>query len=252
MSEQLSEDRRKYFRLRLLPRLVRSFRKRWLRLRHGDKPFVAEYYGAKFRADFEDMVSREIALRNFERAQLDGMIEACKRRKPVLFIDVGANAGLYTCVLVAGGLVPRALLFEPDRRNLERLRDNIGLNGIESRTDLRPVAVSAKAGRLRLVPGPGSNTGTSRLNAAVDADGYDVDVVALDEVFIESGKTIALKMDVEGHEVEALRGMERMLRENAGVVQIETSEARDEVMKIMAGFGYRPTARFMHDHVFEK
>lgn len=252
MSEQLSEDRRKYFRLRLLPRLVRSLRKRWLRMRHGDKPFVAQYYGVKFRADFEDMVSREIALRNFETAQLACMIEACKRRKPDLFIDVGANAGLYTCVLVARGLVPRALLFEPDRRNLERLRDNIGLNRIEARTDLRPVAVSAKAGRLRLVPGPGSNTGTSRLNTASGSEGYEVEVVALDDVFAESGKTIALKMDVEGHEVEALRGMERTLRGNSGVVQIETSDKRDQVAKIMEGLGFRLIARFMHDHVFEK
>lgn len=221
-------------------------------MRHGGKSFVTQYYGARFRADFEDMVSREIALHNFERAQLASMIEACGRRRPDLFIDVGANAGLYTCVLVARGLVPRALLFEPDRRNLERLRDNIALNGIEALTDLRPVAVSAKAGRLRLMPGPDSNTGTSRLDAAAGAEGYDVDVVALDDVFATSGKIIALKMDVEGHEVEALQGMERLLRENSGVVQIETGDACDEVVKIMDGFGYRLIERFMYDHVFEK
>lgn len=252
MTVEISDHRRKYFRLRLLPRFVRSLRKRWLRLRNGDEPFVAKYYGAKFCADFKDMVGREIALQNFERAQLDCIIDACKRRRPDLFIDVGANAGLYGCVLLVRGLVPRAVLFEPDRRNLERLRDNIALNSVGSFAEVRPVAVSAKAGRLRLVPGPDSNTGTSRLNASAGMEGYDVDIVALDEILSERGSTLVVKMDVEGHELEALRGMERMLRENAGIVQIETSDNRDEVVKIMADLGYRLTNRFMHDHVFEK
>jgi hypothetical protein len=35
--------------------------------------------------------------------------------KPDVFIDVGANLGLYTCVLLKNRLVPRAILFEPDR-----------------------------------------------------------------------------------------------------------------------------------------
>jgi FkbM family methyltransferase len=243
--------RRRMRRLRFLPRLVRSVRKRIIRFVHGDEYFVAEYYGARFLVRRRDMVAREIALQNFERPQLEYMISACSRFRPDLFIDVGANGGLYSCVLLKQRLVPRAILFEPDRRNFAHLSANLLINGLTEVADSRQVAVGAAPGRLRLVPGEDSNTGASRIVADSES-GYDVEAVRIDDAVALSGGAIAVKMDVEEFELRVIAGMGRTLRENRGIVQIETTTNRMEVVELMRTHGYVQTADFFSDLVFEK
>lgn len=245
--------RRKMTRLRLFPRLARSMRKRYIRLIHGDKYFITKYFGARFLVCWTDVVGREIALRNFERIQLKHLIGACERLKPDAFIDVGANCGLYSCVLLKQGVVPWAILFEPDRRNLLHLRANLLLNGLVETADWRDCAVGSVAGRLRLVPGHSANTGKSRIADKAEAGaGYEVNVIPLDQAVPLVGKTLAIKMDVEGHELHALAGMTHLLRENRGIVQIETKDTRGEVVRIMRSHGYVQVADFYFDVVFEK
>ena len=238
-------------RLRFLPRLARSMRKRVIRLLHGNEYFIAEYFGARFLVREQDMVAREIALQNFERPQLEHMKRACERLHPDLFIDVGANGGLYSCVLLKQRLVPRAVLFEPDRRNFAHLSANLLINGLTDVADSRQAAVGSAPGQLRLIPGAESNTGASRV--ALDGEGgYDVEAVRIDDAVALSGGTIAVKMDVEEYELQALSGMRRTLRENRGIVQIETVKNRIAVVEFMRTHGYEQTADFYSDLVFEK
>jgi FkbM family methyltransferase len=238
-------------RLRLVPRFVRSLRKRYIRLVHGDDYFITNYFGARFLVHWRDMVAREIALRNFERTQLALMTQACARLRPELFIDVGANGGVYSCVLLRRKLVQRAILFEPDRRNLAHLRANLLINNLTGLADCREAAVGAAQGRVRLIPGPDSNTGRSQI-AGDGPGGYEVGVIRLDDVVALSGQTIAVKMDIEGYELQALAGMGRTLQENRGIVQIETTTTRADVVRIMRGFGYEQIAGFYFELLFEK
>lgn len=82
--------------------------------------------------------------------------------------------------------------------------------------------------------------------------GYEVDVVSLDDSVSFSGKALVIKIDVERHELEVLAGMERTLRENAGIVQVEAIETRNDVVSVMKRHGYELVADFFHDLVFEK
>jgi FkbM family methyltransferase len=238
-------------RLRLVPRFVRSLRKRYIRLVHGDDYFVTNYFGARFLVHWRDIVAREIALQNFERTQLTLVTKACARLRPELFIDVGANGGLYSCVLLRQKLVQRAILFEPDRRNLAHLRANLLMNGLTELADCREAALGSAPGRVRLAPGPASNTGRSQI-IGDGSGGYEVEVVRLDDVVALSGKTIAVKIDIEGYELQALAGMDRTLRENRGIVQIETTTTRSDVIRTMRGLGYEQAAEFYSELVFEK
>lgn len=245
--------RRKMRRLRFMPRLARSLRKRYLRLVHGDEYFITQYFGARFLVCWADVVAREVALKNFEQVQLKYLIEGCRRLKPETFIDIGANGGLYSCVLLKLGLVSRAIMFEPDRRNLLLLRTNLLLNGLTERAEWRECAVGSTPGRLRLISAHSGNTGTSRIAGEDErGDGYEVDVVRLDDAVPLAGKTIVIKMDVEGYELTALDGMTRLLRDNRGIVQVESTSTRHQVIKVMHEFGYSQTADFYSDLVFEK
>jgi len=244
------ELKRRITRLRLLPRLARSVRKRYVRAVHGDDFFVTNYFGAKFLVRWGDFVPREISLKNFEQIQLQHCIDTIDRMKPDVFLDVGAHIGLYTCVLLKQTTIPRAILFEPNAPTAAHLRANLLLNGLLNRVEVHECAVSNKAGQMSLETGPDSNSGQAHL--AANGTGRQVRVVAIDDVVDLSGKTLAIKMDVERHEIEALAGMERLLTRNRGFVQIETLDTRAQVIELMKGYGYSMTLDFYWDLFFEK
>jgi FkbM family methyltransferase len=228
----------------------RSIRKRVVRARHGDRTFVTDYLGANFLVRLDNVIGREIAFRSFERDRIENFIALCKTASPDLFLDLGANCGVYSCILLRNNLVPRAVAFEPDRDNADLLRANLQLNDVAERVALHQAAAGEAPGRATLVPGPAANKGQSRIDAA--ADGYAVDIVAPDDVVAAAGKTLAIKIDVEGFECEALAGMTRLLRDNRGIVQIESYDHEPAVMAALTAAGYALVTDMRPDFVFTK
>jgi FkbM family methyltransferase len=228
----------------------RSIRKRVVRRRHGERWFVAHYLGADFLVRLDNGIGREIAFASYERDRIENFIGLCKGAPPDLFLDLGANCGVYACILLRTNIVPRAVVFEPDRDNAALLRVNLMINDLAGRADLRQAAAGQAAGRATLVPGPPENTGQSRLMDG--AGGYAVEVVAVDNIVPLTGKTLAIKIDVEGFEREALAGMAQLLRENRGIVQIESYDHEAAVMATMADAGYALVTNMRPDFVFAK
>lgn len=121
-----------------------------------------------------------------------------------VFLDIGANAGLYTLWL-ASLKIPnlRVEAFEPDPNLCRRLRFNLAENNLD-RVTLNGFALGAEEGTLRLMPGKG-NQGENSLGAS--DEGQPVAVRTLLEVLEEKGirEVAAMKIDTEGHEAEILR-----------------------------------------------
>ena len=121
-------------------RQQRSVRKRIVRRLHGDRQFVSRYLGADFLVRLDNVIGREIGFRSFERDRIENFIALCKTAQPDLFLDIGANCGVYTCILLRMNLIPRAVAFEPDRGNAALLRENLMLNNLVERVDLYEAA----------------------------------------------------------------------------------------------------------------
>jgi FkbM family methyltransferase len=238
-------------------KLSTSLQKRrlWLRDLCGMHPrtVACRYFGAQFIVDLDDVIGYEIAIRRFEWRELKLMIDACRRLKPAIFLDVGANIGLYSCVLGRHKLVRRVVAFEPDRENFARLQRNIALNVLTDIVDARHAAVGDAAGVVRLVTSDAANRGMSRIEPGA-GDGYEVASVALDASVSLRDAIIALKVDVEGYEAQVLTGAEQLLARNGGFAQIEAREdtAAAAVTQRMAGFGWRFVERYGLDLRFEK
>lgn len=127
-------------------------------------------------------------------------------------LDIGANIGYFTILFAQlAGPDGSVHAFEPALANVELLTTNVSTNGYANVT-VHPVAVGAEsgAGRLRLSR---ENPGDHQLVGEPGEDTVDVDVVAVDALLPGIGPDLSLvKLDIQGAEPLALRGMWETLR----------------------------------------
>jgi FkbM family methyltransferase len=135
-------------------------------------------------------------------------------------VDAGAHVGYFTCQ--AARLVgPRGLVlaFEPAPRNYELLTANVWRNGFTNVVCF-PWALGDAPGFAPLHLSA-SNTGDNRLHRGDDAgETVTVRVAALDEVLAIRGPVDVVKLDVQGSEHAALRGMEQLLAASPSVLVV--------------------------------
>jgi FkbM family methyltransferase len=235
-------------------KIRRRFYSPYNKLVHRGRYFICGYFGAQFLVRSANVGGLEISAKIAEHDELKNFLRSAAAIKPDVFIDIGANLGLYTCILMKRRLVPRAILFEPDRRNRVHLGANLLINGLlDANLEIHPLALGAEPGRFRLVPGPERDIGLSQIvETAVEGQGYEVEVVRFDDFVTLTGRTLAIKIDVERYERKVLAGMARTLRDNRGIVQIEVLEARDETVRLMAAAGFKLAQDFGPNLVFRK
>jgi FkbM family methyltransferase len=126
-------------------------------------------------------------------------------------LDCGANYG-YWSVLVSSAPFgsQRAIAIEPSSENFSKLANNADING--NRFDVMKCAIGAGRGTARL-----SGTKHEAFSIAGDQDGgEEVPVIALDDL-LDDGKIspdgkYLIKLDVEGVEVEAMKGGARLMK----------------------------------------
>ena len=139
-------------------------------------------------------------------------IEALLDRDVRLCVDVGGNVGNYTAALLKRFPEARVVTFEPSSTNIALLRDRFGS---EPRVTLVPAAVSSTAGEAQLfsdVPGSGLGSLTKRdlshLNLSFE-ETESVQTIRLEDYWrdtLQGQRIDILKLDIEGHELDALQG----------------------------------------------
>ncbi len=128
-------------------------------------------------------------------------------------LDLGAHVGYFTLLLAKlVGPRGRVVAFEPHPENFALLSKNVRENGYGN-VSLYQAAVAERSGRGWLLSEPSSSFCHRLGQAPTDPSAIEVDTVALDEELAGLAGTIRwVKMDVEGAEVAALRGMERVIQ----------------------------------------
>jgi FkbM family methyltransferase len=160
-------------------------------------------------------------------------------------IDVGANIGYFTLMMAAkGGPRGRVYAYEPEQANFAMLEENVSL----AREQGLPVvatraAVSGRKGSVVLVRGEESTLHQVRPVESSDTVADEVvPCVNLAEDLRErgvDGPIKLVKIDVEGHEAEVLRGSIDFLA--SGIVKFVVLEVTPgaialEIAEILRGF----------------
>jgi FkbM family methyltransferase len=134
------------------------------------------------------------------------------------FLDVGAHVGYFT-LLASRRVGPRGLVvaFEPAPRNFELLLANVWRNGL-SNVFCLPYAVGVSHGFAELHLSP-DNTGDNRLFVSDEGrETATVRTAALDTLYWLRPPVDVVKVDVQGAEEAAVRGMEELLTRSPTVV----------------------------------
>lgn len=158
-----------------------------------------------------------------------------------LFLDIGANVGVYS--IWAGELGAEVIAMEPAEDTFALLVENIDLND----HNVKPIRAAA-----------GATCGPAQFTAGLDcANRLDPDNVSRDpsttvemvtiDAIIQDQYVAGMKIDVEGFELEVLRGCEQALNDRRiGLMQLEwnsTSETavgtdRAPVKEFLSKYGY--------------
>lgn len=146
------------------------------------------------------------------------------------FIDVGANIGLISifasyCV----GNNGKVLAYEALPRTAELLQENIALNRVKN-IEVNKFALGSTEGSAMIYENWQINRGgASLLVKTEDSIAIEVEIYQLDTVLPEDYRPKMIKIDVEGFELEVLKGAKETIRKFHPVLIVELSENRKNV-----------------------
>lgn len=162
--------------------------------------------------------------------------------------DVGGYEGVFTLFFArrigAGG---RLVTFEPNPHNYAKILENVRLNGFHN-VEVRPIAVGSHAGRATLVfptdeTARGSLVGDiqDQIRHEKSVEAADVEIDSLDhQLALGLPEPDFVKIDVEGFELDVLRGMGGLLarRRPELYIEIHGADMRKKLENVSAVVEY--------------
>ncbi len=171
--------------------------------------------------------------------------------QPFVFLDIGANLGLFSLLAARNPNCRRVIAIEPLPPVFERLEANVKHSGAGTIELLRGAIHAASATSVAMSFDP-AHTGMSKVLAAGSA-GIVVPVIAadaLDQRLDREGERIVAKIDVEGSEpdvIAVLRRMRSYSRLREIIIEISQSnlgaERRELLLRMLAEDGFAEHSR---------
>ena len=202
------------------------------------RPLVRFPAGVRLRLDLRESLQRDFYFGLYDQREL--RLVARYLRDGGDFVDVGAHVGMYAvraAVELRGR--GRVLAFEPNPNARAQLVENLALNDC-SNAIVVAAAATASAGRVDLHVPASDDPSFSSLEGGrfAEREPLEIETTTLDDAVAEHGLRPAIvKIDVEGGEVDVLRGAVRTIADARPVFLVEVSEQSGrDVEGLLAGY----------------
>ena len=206
--------------------------------------------GCEIRCDLRQYVDRHIFFVGlYEPVELYLLMQLLEPGHTV--VDGGANVGLYSIMMsTAVGQGGSVHAFEPVPATHATLGDNIGRNRLANVT-VSNAALSDQPGvvSLGLAADKVGNDGAFGVGHHAPITAIDVTTITLDEYAVghNLNRIDFVKLDVEGSEFRALRGMLRILKRDEPMLLVEICQATarragfevNDILDLLGPLGYR-------------
>ena len=176
-------------------------------------------------------IDREIYLKGFyEKEQIEYLDKISKNDKIDFFLDIGANIGYYSLFFKD---IKNVHAFEPNKENFKQLKKNIEINN--TNIVIHNIACSENSGDKIIWYTDKNKMGGSSIYNENDPEllKYKKEEIKfekvkgkkLDDIIDIRNNNLLIKIDVERHEIDVLKGAcEKILRNNNVIMQIEIQE----------------------------
>lgn len=158
-------------------------------------------------------------------------------------IDIGALHGVYALAAKCLNPQARVIAFEPVESSYQRVVENADVNGFDIGAER--AAVSDRTGSAVIFDSPKWGHARSSLERPPPAQYVEIDVqtFSLDD-YMQQKKVASvdlIKIDIEGHEAAAVRGMSELIARSKPTILIEvlTDDAGTALLGMLEPHGYR-------------
>ncbi len=186
-----------------------------------------------------------------ETEMLSGVLS--RLRPGDAFLDAGSNLGIFTVFAAkAVGFRGMVLAFEPEAAAYSRLMENIRLNDLHNVKVFRLALSDIRATRKLILGDAGAVSQSAHL---ADDGGPSEVVETVDYDWLAANQSLPIprvvKMDVEGHEFAALKGMSATLSNQSCTalyceihpLSLPTGVGTEQVIGLIQSFGFDSSKR---------
>jgi FkbM family methyltransferase len=218
---------------KLLRRLV-------MRRLERDGGVDVERWGVKLRLHPRDNGCEKALLftpHTYDRVELHALErEIANSASEFVFVDVGANVGLFSLFVATHCPHARILAIEPEPGNIARLRFSLD-NNPDVQIEVLEAAAAAAPGEVWLKLDTRDRGGTHTRGR----DGIRVKAITLADAVRPLGRVDAMKIDIEGMELDVLgeffRSADRQLWPRLLIVEVTRDDPRGLIAKLRSA-GY--------------
>lgn len=164
-------------------------------------------------------------------------------------LECGANIGYYTLLALHSKKNCRVIAFEPVKENVDLLKKNLILNNCKDRVKIYPFAVGEKNKIANFYVSSLSNAGGMASKTFNSVETRKVRTVKLDTFLKSEDKIDYVRMDVEGYEINIIKGMHGILSGNRRPKKLfieihptylsKLGSSINEFIKLVLNYGYK-------------
>ena len=206
---------------------------------NSKKEFIVNFKNIRLFINIKDPIDKIIFYKNeYEEKQIKFLYDWVKKNKPNIFIDIGANFGIYSLRISKLFQILKVIAFEPVLTTFNKLKMNIKINNLGRRIKTYNIGLSNTNGLKKMVA-------LKRRNY-IQSGGFSFNIpkrkltneeitqyhktIKGDGILKFKKKKIVIKIDVEGYENKVLFGIKNLLNNNKILLQIEIFD--DNLKKI--------------------
>jgi FkbM family methyltransferase len=208
-------------------RLVEATR-RWTTTQEPLTATVGDGY--QMQLELSDLVQRGIYFSGYYEPEFARLLKVALRPGDT-FVDCGANVGQFS--IIAARRVTqsgRVISIEPEPRNCAQLKTNLKINGLTNALVFE-LALSDQRGEMDFfIRGPEAGFTNRGVHSFYEHDDWlnplkiTTRVALLDDLLQDEASVDVIKMDIEGAELNALKGAVRTLSRFDPLIFLEANE----------------------------
>jgi FkbM family methyltransferase len=196
----------------------------------GKEEILIKSQNINLLIEIRDPIEREIFFNlSYEEEQIATLVELSKKNKQDFFLDIGSNCGYYALFIAKTFPSTHVIAFEPIKKTYDKLIKNIHLNDLNNQIQTFNFGLSDTNDEVQMrtlikkgfAQSGGFTVNDKNRELKKNETLLKANLKIGDEIIKFINKKLLIKIDVEGHEINALKGLKHLIKNNKIYMQIE-------------------------------